>query len=371
MIRRVSVAPAPVRHLRALIRDDANVRRGLRDAESALYDHDTTDRLRELLDSLLETIYSLAQNNELWERLEDAAERPITREELDELNCLVWTALPVLLEAFGYRCPPPPPASKLVDDTQVSLGAALTAGDDRRELVRQARWYFLTFTMRVRKQVDFAPLGIRSAVVRQASREASSVAGTLVPIIAGGAAEVVTEAGLTAVGLPAPVAKVAGKVSEHGIKLAAEALIGWMKRRQPEPSSPEPPQAVNPVRVHLGAIATEHGRLTSIVDVAMDPGSYGESQRDVAAYRAAARDLGRHVRRLRELIVDGGLDHPSVMDALADLDEAFVLVFDAASRFRRCPAMAADGVVQLQVAFDRTLAEVHRAEEGGRDQVGL
>jgi hypothetical protein len=362
---------APVRQLRALIRDDAKVRQGLQKAETALYDQDATDRLHELLGSLLESIYSIAQNDQLWERLEDAAEPRITREELDELNCLVWTALPVLLEAFGYQCPPPPPASKLVDDTQVSLGAALTVGGDRRELVRQARWYFLTFTVRVRKQIDFAPLGIRSAAVRQASREASSVAARLIPVIVGAIADVATEAGLTSIGVPTPLAKIVSKLTEHGAKLATEALIGWMSRRQARQATPEPSPVARPVRVHLGAIVTELARLTAIVEAALEPGVYGEGQCDVAAYRATTRDLGKHIRRLRELVVDDGLDHPSALDALADLDDAFDSVVEAASRFRRYPPMVAEAVSRLQMAFDRTLGEVHRAEDLASDEVVL
>lgn len=362
-----SSASRPVRQLHALIRDDVALRRGLQDAENARFDDDTADRLRSQLESLLETVHSVALDDQLWERLSQAAYPPLTRVQLDELTSLVWTALPVLLEAFGYRCPPPPPAHQLVDDTQVSLGAAfaaggvLVAGHERGELVRQARWYFLTFTMRVRRQIEFAPLGARSAAVRQAARETSSVASTLAPVVIGGVADVATEAGLIAVGVPAPLAKIFGKLSEHGAKLGVEALIGWMERRRAQTTPLEPSPTPDPVLVRLGAIATEHAQLENIVRTVMDR----EQEPDSAAYRATVRNLGGHVRRLGELIVDHGLNDPLMTDALADLDDALACAVDAARSFRRRPGMAAEAVDRLRYAFDRAMDAYHRAEIGG------
>jgi hypothetical protein len=79
---------------------------------------------------------AVARDDKLWGRLrEQAASPPPGPDELEELVSQSWTAMPRLLEAFGYT--PSPPADDLVDDTVAALAAALEAGNRRPELVSE------------------------------------------------------------------------------------------------------------------------------------------------------------------------------------------------------------------------------------------
>lgn len=116
--------PKDVRRTRALIRDDERLRVALADHEKRRFDVDTARIVRYRVEDLLETVGLITQDDDFWNRLENV-NRPPSSEQLARVRQIDPLAFAALLEAAGYRSPPPPPVEELVDETIQALIVAV------------------------------------------------------------------------------------------------------------------------------------------------------------------------------------------------------------------------------------------------------
>jgi hypothetical protein len=171
-----------------------------------------------------ERLEQQAADDDLWSRMADAAAAgPLTTEQVDMLSEATESALPLLLSQFGYRCPPPPPAGELVDDTVAALAAALTADVDRPAMVKQARWHFLTMSMRIRRQLGQAPPIAHTSVLRGCARRVGSTARVLVPAVVAAGSKAFVET----------AAKDLGPVASQMLGHWSRTGSSWRPRRSP------------------------------------------------------------------------------------------------------------------------------------------
>lgn len=343
--------------VRTLLRDERAV------AEALEFDLGTAGDLRARLDDLLETISVIGHDDDLWNRMADAAESgPMTPAQFDRLTEVTTMALPVLLANFGYRCPPPPPAGELVDDTIAALGAALAADGDRVELVREARWYFLTMSMRIDRQLERAPAAAKPSTLRRCARQAGTDARDLVPAVLGSGMRKGIE--LTAIPVVSPVL---GEFAGNLVKISAERIIGWWSRHKERSSAPSddratpPPTGRDPLVTHLGAVIHHIGQARAnaqLLDRMLSTeGEIPESL--LATYREQAVTLTRHVRRLDQLRADRHPDDLRLGVACTRLVEAAAAMREphAFTGEPGCAAAAADRVapeaIRVKDALER------------------
>ena len=142
------------RRAHALIRDEYRLREALADHEAQRFDLATAEAVRERTEDLLETLQIIASDDEFWDDIRVGD--PIPEKYDRTLRGLDPNAFELLLGACGYRAPPPPPASELVDETLAELTAALERQPDGRPLptaVSQARRGLILTIWRVRRQI--------------------------------------------------------------------------------------------------------------------------------------------------------------------------------------------------------------------------
>jgi len=144
---------------RSLIQTERSLTNAIRELDERRSDQRTADKLRQRLDELLGTIYLIAENDGLWERIADATvHAPAEGHEIEVAKILDSSTLPYILTTWGYTNPPPPAAKELVEDTAAALTTALKLPKDRRAAVQEARGHLITFRMRVSRQI--APLSM-------------------------------------------------------------------------------------------------------------------------------------------------------------------------------------------------------------------
>src|SRR5262249_12876128 len=150
--------------------------------EKRRFDVDTATTVKYRVEDLLETIGLIVQDDGFWARLTDVR-RPPSYEQLERVRQLDPPAFAALLEAAGYRSPPPPPVDELVDDTIRALIVAVTSfrdcGIDR---LGGARWQLRTLVIRVRKPVNEQEIPeLAPSVLRSSARSLGRAARWLIP----------------------------------------------------------------------------------------------------------------------------------------------------------------------------------------------
>ena len=356
---------AQVHQVRALMRDEGNLRKALKHDEELRYDRDTAVELRDRLDDLLESITAIARDDELWRKLADAADEPLSDEHFDTFADLAAGDLARLLEVFGYHCPPPPPVDELVDSTVEALGAARIATGDRRVLIQDARWHLITFGLRVGRQIELAPPAAGPSTVRRLARRAGSVARQLAPVALAAAVGVMTGTALAGV-VPAILVKAAEKVSEHGVKIATEALVGSSAYHQAGDSSGAKESGVlptyrDPLELHVGALFGALGKIRSDVGLAgrvLDDAKVGTMV--IETYGRHLARFRRHVRRVGDLLEARQLQSPRLSGALHSIDQAIDKAFEAGNCLYRNPCGVSDAAETLESA----VRELHDALDG-------
>jgi hypothetical protein len=171
------------RRARALIRDESRLRKALAEHEAQRFDRATATAVRDRTEDLLETLQAIASDDEFWDGIRIGEPMPA---EYDRVLCdLDPHAFELLLEACGYRSPPPPPAGELVDETLAELAAALERPPGcvpPQAAVSQARRGLILTIWRVRRQVrDPNPTPASPSRLRSAGRTAARAARWIIP----------------------------------------------------------------------------------------------------------------------------------------------------------------------------------------------
>jgi hypothetical protein len=289
------------RRARAVVRDEGRLRSALADHEKRRFDIDSALIVRYRVEDLLETVRAVASDDEFWNRLIDI-ERPPSHMQLERVNEIDTLAFAALLEAAGYRSPPPPTADVLVDDTIEALVAAATVTDTASAVKRvdSARFYLRTLVERVRRQIieEQAP-EISPNVLRSSARSLGRAARWLIPRVVAGAAGAIVEAHAPGTGAGVLVGSSVKRVAEDLSEYVADMVIG-----NPVPS-PQGVMAIglseskwteiDPLAVHIAALSD---LLTSLY-VHPHP---------LEIMHALTSESRRHLDRLEELASDKGYD---------------------------------------------------------------
>jgi len=200
--------------------------------ENARFDLKTAVILRDRVEDLLETVRLVAHDENLWSRLQENS-GPLTDEQLDSLRKIDEPTFAVMLEAAGYRDPPPPPVNELVDETLDALEIALQMNDpyERAQRIADARAALITFTWRVRRQIT-TDTPVQPSRLRVIARKLGRVARRFIPVVAGLAAGAIVEIYAPSLGLGVGViVKIAAeKIIEFGVEKLAALLVAGSSR---------------------------------------------------------------------------------------------------------------------------------------------
>lgn len=284
---------------RALVRDEFRLRTALEAHRERVHDAAATEDLQHRLEDVLESVQRVALDDRLWASLKAGVRVPEGSDAVDELAEIAWLGLPPLLEAVGYRSPPRPSATEVVDEAVAALAevAELDAATRSRapQIVAAARRRLVKLRMKVLSRIDRASPVTRPSVVRREARAvggtAQSLISTAVASIVGAGADVLFPgAGFTV--------KWVAKVGEKAVELITARFLadGLRLERQADPPSAReacahgaPPADLTPVQTHVMA-------LTSALQDArrFSAGPSRELERRVAVAR-------RHYDRIVEL----------------------------------------------------------------------
>lgn len=255
-----------------------------------------TPVLRRRLNDLLAKMTEVARDDDLWDQVAEASGEPAVKQ-VDAMTTFATEDLAVLLEAFGYHCPPPPSARRMVERTVFALRKVRDSGSERRQQVADARMDLLTFAMRVRHQVESTPLFAGPSRLREIARRVCARARDLLPVlIAVGVAGVVAEA--LAPGFGILFGKIAEKLVELGIQPVAALLAGLGLFWGDEAEN----SRLDPLTLHLTGLFTGISTLR-------------ESGTGVD-------DASLHASALNEALRKQAEDDPELSWALRDLDNA-------------------------------------------------
>ena len=142
------------RRAAALIRDLGRSESALARHAANRFDLRAVQAVRSTAVGLLETLSSIAHDDQFWVDLQDRA-HVLSEQEIETLAWFDDTTLGAVLVASGYRTPPPPPVEELVSDTRQAVFIALEEGV-RPELVDEARRRLILFLWRIRRQLTAA-----------------------------------------------------------------------------------------------------------------------------------------------------------------------------------------------------------------------
>jgi hypothetical protein len=281
---------------RALIRDEGRLRAALAEQEKRRFDVDTALTVRYRVEDLLETVSLIVQDDDFWVRL-SGIDRPPSFVQLERVRELDPLAFAALLEAAGYRSPPPPPVDELVDDTIQALVVALTSSTTvYPDQVGGARWQLQTLVVRVRRQIseqetpELAP-----SILRSSARSLGRAARWLIPPVAATTVGAIVEAHVPGSGIGHIVGRAVERTAEDLAQLGAEMLIGDPAPVSAAVSVDEPGWTeIDPVSVHLAAVSDELHRLIIATHHNMP----------VEYVRYIVSDARRHLNRIEELAND-------------------------------------------------------------------
>jgi hypothetical protein len=203
-------------HVRRLDASRRSLAEGLAAADQAeaeqafAHDQELAEPLLPALEQALESLQELYDDEDLWERAESIAKSLPSNalERVDGYN----DTLSALLELFGYRVPPPPPAQQLVSAAIAGLHDAGDAGSSAEE-VAEARDALRDLLHRGRKVAKGDPPWLVKPIVH----ETNQFLETGIEVAAG--------AGGAAVGFVVSTALVAGAVGGIGV-LAGALVVG-------------------------------------------------------------------------------------------------------------------------------------------------
>lgn len=315
---------ANLRRIMAMSRDNSRFRVAHARQAGNRFDVEAAKIVRQRVESLLETLSFIGQDDALWRRLTEAAE-VLSTKHLDALSLFDDMELGAMLVATGYRSPPPPPVEELIADTRHALALALDAGPSP-DLVGDARRSLIMFTYRARRQVQVIDeLATSSNTITVVGRRAASVARDITPIALGAAAGAITEAMLpgtgVGVGTGMGVKKVAEKglskfistAAEKGTELAALAAMGYaVADPPPHDLATGPDELVTPDQAIAAHVASARAILSAFIK-----NRYDRHGRELD-------DIDGHLRRIVELSHDhqgpSDLEHAAKL-ALDLLDE--------------------------------------------------
>ena len=295
-----------IKRTRALIRDEGRLRAALAEHEKRRFDVDTALTVKYRVEDLLETVGLIAQDDDFWARLSDVNRPPsiVQLERVRELDLLAFAAL---LEAAGYRSPPPPPVDELVDDTIQALIVALTSSTNvRPDQVGGARWQLQTLVIRVRRQISEQETPeLPPSVLRSSARSLGRAVRWLIPRVVAATAGAVVEAHAPGSGLGLLVGPSVARTAEDLSELGTEMLIGDPAPLSASVSVDEPGWSkIDPISVHLAALSDQLHRLTLATHYKM-PAEF---------VRQIASEARRHLNRIEELANDSSSDTTGVVE---------------------------------------------------------
>ena len=314
------------RRARALIRDEHRLRKVLADHEAQRFDLATAASVRDRTEDLLETLQAMAADEEFWNQLQ--AGYPISEEYDRTLSNIDAHAFELLLEACGYRAPPPPTAGELVDETLNELAAALESQSGARPspaAVSQARRGLILTIWRVRRQIQAPnPTPATPSRLRSAARTAGRAARRLIPLAVAGAAGAIVEIHAPATGVGVVISKSAQKVTEDLIEVGATWLMvdrfgAEAAERSQDGSTRQvirglPEGAVGEVlQAHLAALA----------DALREEADRDRPRFSEEAVREPVAHARRHAERIIELLTDHGISIARFDLAVELLDRSF------------------------------------------------
>lgn len=339
---------------RAVIRDEGRLRSALAHHEKRRFDVDSALIVRYRVEDLLETVGAVARDDDFWSRLIDV-ERPPGYVQLERVKEIDTLAFAALLEAAGYRTPPPPSADVLVDDTIEALvtAATITHPATAHEHVDRARWYLRTLVERVRRQIAEEQVPqVAPSVLRSSARSLGRAARWLIPRVVAGAAGAILEAHAPGTGVGFVVGRSVQRVAEDLSESVADMVIGGSASSSADITVNSLTESnwteIDPLAVHIAALSDQ---LTTLY-VHPHP---------LDVTRALASESRRHLDRLEELVGDNGYDSELVgqrilviqqvlkrlpyIDDVADygsMSEAFRAAIQATDELRRylgCPPL--------------------------------
>ncbi len=293
-------ATRDLRRLKALTRDEGQLRKTLFEQEARLFDLETLATLRLRVDDLLDTLAMLACDDDFWTRLESQSDILDFHENFSVLKELDSTAFASLLYAVGYKSPPRPDATELVDETLVSMTKAMSLELSQEQLhqrLRLARSDVASLVFRARRDIlPFSPLPLHASHVRDTARTAGRAARWLIPTVIGVAGGVAVESILPGTGIGVAAGKGLASIAETVATHSAEIVVqhSWIPiALESEPTQHASLAEIDPVTIHLAAtrdlIETAYERLEGY-----NPNRHEEAQRlvDLAA---------EHIHRLLDL----------------------------------------------------------------------
>jgi len=334
------------RRTRALTRDEGRLRAALAEHEKRRFDVDTALTVKYRVEDLLETVGLIVQDDDFWARLTDI-NRPPSYQQLERVRQLDPLAFAALLEAAGYRSPPPPPAGELVDDTIQALIVAVTSftasGVDQ---VGGARWQLRTLVMRVRRQINeqVAP-ELAPSVLRSSARSLGRAARWLIPRVVAATAGAIVEAHAPGSGLSLLAWQSVKRTSEDLSELATEMLIGDPAPVPVTAITDEPGWTeIDPLVVHLAALSDQlHG-------VAFP------STNDIPAehVRQITSEARRHLNRIEEIANDRNWETTDVAEHIQGIRQHL----DVLSQFMRIPEETPSSIAQSAIGIVGGLREL-------------
>jgi hypothetical protein len=340
------------RRARALIRDEGRLRSVYAKYENQRSDLEVAGLVRDRAEDLLETVSAVAQDEEFWQKLHNGVPSRIQLERIAQLDT---GAFAVLLEAAGYSSPPPPAVEVLVEEMRDALEAAAKdsfSDADAANRIRSARRSLTILTMRARHQIPRnRPLGVEESGLHSAAASLGKAARRLIPPAVGVGAGALVEMHLPGTGAGLAIGKMLQNVFGNGIELAAATVIGNpgpTSDIKPDPVDDERLKGMNPLRVHMAALADNLGTLKSLLGEA--PSDHGLK---------FLRETWRHMQRINELLEDWEEDPQDYSGAYSAMEQRLSEI----SRLLDYPPSAR--YIERSARYD-LLAETERAADNLR-----
>jgi hypothetical protein len=260
------------------------------------------------VEDLLETVGLIAQDDDFWNRLENA-DHPPSSEQLERVKRIDPLAFAALLEAAGYRSPPPPSVEELVDETiQALIVAVTTPSRTQIEEAGGARWQLRTLVMRVRIQIDEQKVPeLAPSVIRSSARALGRAARWLIPRAVAATAGAAVEAHSPGSGLALLAWPSLTRTAEDLGELTADMIIG---NPSPAPEMADVDESawteIDPLDAHLAALIDQVSAFNRF--------SGGASSDKL---KQMLNEMHRHLNRIEELIIDNDLETTDFRDLIA------------------------------------------------------
>ncbi len=294
--------------------------------------HETVfQELRQRCTGILADVDLCLQDAEFWQGLKDGwlEIHRLNDDLIGRLEPFLWVGLPPLLEAVGYRTPPPPPIMEVVTGIVEAIADTVAAPGDEAAAVNridEVREQLFYFTRRARLQLDLQrpetleEIGKFRRGVEEVARVGGKLGGPVA--IAGGHA-----LDSFAPGAGAIVEVAVQGISEYRAGLAAVALTETDELDGPPGriTHPGAGQARDWVAVHRAALfvalqqAWEAGERMA-QGLSSAPATTLKSRQDSwDDHRVAIDAVSLHLGEIRQLLPEGRLSQ-RLQDSIARLD---------------------------------------------------